>query len=49
MAELGDFLLGAGDAEVDRIEVDVTMLDYDYVNSCEKLPELKGILKVLKR
>lgn len=49
MAELGDFLLGAnGDPEVDRIKVEVTMMDYDYVRSCDKLPELKAILKVLK-
>ena len=48
MAELGDFLLGTTDPEVDRVQVDVTMLDYDFVNACSKLSELKAVLKVLK-
>jgi len=48
MAELGDFLLGANDPEVDRVNVEVTMLDYDYVKTCNKMPELKAILKTLK-
>mmetsp|Transcript_19069 Transcript_19069/g.39713 ORF Transcript_19069/g.39713 Transcript_19069/m.39713 type:complete len:1022 (-) Transcript_19069:75-3140(-) len=48
MAELGDFLLGANDPEVERVKVEVTMLDYDYVQTCNKMPELKAILKMLK-
>ncbi|GMI17619.1 hypothetical protein TrLO_g4440 [Triparma laevis f. longispina] len=47
MAELGDFLLGMGDPDVDKINVDVNMLDYDYVAKCDRITELKAILKVL--
>jgi len=48
MAELGDFLLGATDPLVDKIQVDVSMLDYDFVLKCDKINELKAVLKVLK-
>ncbi len=48
MAELGDFLLGTADPEVDKVQVEVTMMDYDFVKNCDKVHELKAVLKTLK-
>lgn len=47
MAELGDlsFLNNVNEKEV---AIDISMLDYQYVEDCKDVPTLKGILKSLK-
>ena len=45
MAELGDFLSQDDDSTKD---VTVDMLDYQFVNDCNDVQKLKGILNVLR-
>ena len=47
MAELGDFLLGNTE-ELNKVHVDVNMLDYDHVAKTDDLTELKAILHMLQ-
>ena len=45
MAELGDFLVSSEDA---MNAIDAEMLDFVYVEQCEDVEKLKGIVAVLK-
>lgn len=47
MAELGDVHLGLHDPEIDKVKVDIEMLDYYYVNKCDSVEKLRAVLKVL--
>lgn len=43
-----EFILGLDEINEDKLaNVDISMLDYDYVNKCNDAPTLKNILKVL--
>jgi len=48
MAELGNSFLGLHNPEVEKVEVDVKMIDYEYVKNCESVNTLRAILKVLQ-
>jgi sperm-associated antigen 1 len=44
MAELGDFLV-SGDS---KVQVEIEMLDYGYIEKCNDAAKLRGIVDVLK-
>lgn len=45
MAELGDFV---GQGATSRREVTVEMMEYDFVDKCESVEELRAILVTLR-